>query len=701
MPYAVALLTAAPLPAKDLPSVFQTDVLPLLTKAGCNAGACHGAATGQGGFRLSLLGYDPESDHARITRELGGRRVDMGHPDDSLLLRKASGRLEHEGGRRLRRDTDAYSLIQRWVADGAPYGPKELRVTGISVTPQEELLPATNATAQLRVTAVLSDGSQRDVSDLALYTSNDDSITTVTGGGAVKATGAGLTSIMVRYSGAVAAARFAVPLPPALRSARSDFPATHLIDRHIGTELSRLGAPASDLSEDAEFLRRIYLDVAGRLPFREEVERFLSDPPSAQKRQRTIDALIGSDAFVDFWTLKLADLLLLNGTGDGVATYHAWLRDQVSTNAPLNATAAALLTASGPLNKVGPAHFMMLAADPRDLSEHVARIFLGTQIACARCHAHPSDRWTQEDYHGFAAFFARISRDAGQIRVSTRGEVDHPKSGLPVRPRALGEAEFAPGASADRRLELARWIGSSVNPFFARSLVNRVWKHLMGRGLVEPVDDLRPTNPATHPPLMEDLAGELISHGFNLRHLIRLIVTSHTYQLSSQTLPGNQSDVQLYTHAYPKPLSAAVFADAIAQATDLPDLFEGYPTGTRAVQLRTPATPSPALDVLGRCLRKAACDGTGQSGGGLAQALHLINGSTINGKLRSPFVEKLAQESSASIVKELYRRTLVRPPEADELSEWEQSLAKAPDRIEAIQDLLWTLLNSREFALNH
>ncbi len=696
--FAVLLLAAAA--SADEPPPFRTRILPVLTKAGCNAGACHGAATGQGGFKLSLLGYDPEEDHERITRELGGRRVDVAHPDESLVLLKSSGRVEHEGGRKLRRGSDGYDLVRHWIAAGAPYGPRELQVTGISIEPADNLIGGTKETRQLRATASLSDGSRQDVTSLALYTSNDDAIAEVSKTGEITTVGRGLTSIMVRYSGQATAARVAVPLGDA-EEVTGEFRAVNFIDDHVRAELTRLRVPASPLSDDAEFLRRVHLDVTGRLPTPEAAHAFLSEPTSAEKRRRMMDELLRSDAFVDFWTMRLADLFLLNGKGGAAAAYHGWLREQVATQASFDRIARALLTSTGELARVGPANFMTLASDPRDFAEHAGRIFLGAQIACARCHAHPSDRWTQEDYHRFAACFARMTHEGGVVQVSTRGEVDHPKTGKPLSPRPLGAPAGPDHADADRRLEVAAWLTAPDNPLFARTTVNRVWKQLLGRGLVEPVEDMRPTNPSTHPALLDALAADFVAHRFDLRHVILTIVTSRTYQLTARTRGVNQLDTRLYSHAYIKPLPAPVFADAVAQVTGVPDVFEGYPAGTRAVQLISPATPSPALDVLGRCLRKRPCDGGGQPGGGLAEALHLINGSTINDKLRGGIVQGIKGRSNREVIEDLYRRALTRPPEPAELAEWEAWLASGTDRTEAVQDLFWTVLNSREFALNH
>jgi hypothetical protein len=701
---AVSLFVCASARAEKTPA-FRTRILPILTKAGCNSGACHGAATGQGGFKLSLLGYDPEEDHDHITREFGARRLDFESPGESLFLRKATGRTEHEGGRRIPRNSDSYKIVLNWIAAGAPYGPRELHVREITISPADTLLKSTNQSVHLRVTALLSDGSREDVTSLALYTSNDDAMAEVTRTGEVTTRGCGLTSIMVRYSGQVGAARVAVPFGMANAGSR-EFTPNNFIDEQIQRELKRLGLPSSPMSGQGEFLRRVHLDVTGRLPAFEEVRAFLNTPDSPAKRQRAIDELLQRGEFVDFWTMRLADLLLISGKSgdDSTRAYHDWLREQVARNAPFDQLVRSLLTASGNVSREGPANYFMLATDPRDIAEHVGRMFLGTQIACARCHAHPSDRWTREDYHRFAAYFARVTRDGGAVKVSAHGEVDHPKTGKALSPKPLGATVASPaGDSVDRRLELAAWTTAPDNPLFARNIVNRVWKHLMGRGLVEPVDDLRPTNPPTHPALLDALSSDFVAGHYDLRRLIRTIVSSRVYQLSSRALEGNRADDRFYSHASPKELPAAAFLDAVAQVTGVPERFEGYPADTRATQLIGSRTPSFALDVLGRCSRERPCEGPARAGGGLAQALHLINGTTINNKLAGGRLAALLarRPADADIIEELYLSALTRPPGAAELAEWKGLLKAAASREEAGQDLLWALLNSREFAFNH
>jgi hypothetical protein len=681
---------------------FRTQILPILTKAGCNAGACHGASTGQDGFHLSLLGYDPEEDFWSITREFSGRRLDLDAPHESLFLRKPTRQIEHDGGRKIRRDSQEYQTLLRWIEAGAPYGAPQLRVVSIEVSPAERLFANTNEQVQLKVTASFSDGSHCDVSTLALYSSNDDGMAEVSPTGTVTTRRRGLTSIMVRFCGQVAAARIAVPLNDTIVT-QSDFSPVNFIDHDILAELKRLRIPPSAKSEDAEFLRRIYLDLTGRLPDINTARRFLSQTGSDGKRRELIDNLLQSSDFVDFWTLRFSDLLLISGKGrpeQSARVYHGWLREQIASSKAWDEIARALLTANGELSQNGPPNFFNLASDPRDLAEHVSSIFLSTQIACARCHAHPSDRWNQEDYYQFAAYFAKVSRDGNSVAdVSSRAELQFPKTKRPVLPRALG-ALGEPSESSDRRGRLADWLASPANPFFARAIVNRVWKHLLGRGLVEPVDDLRPTNPPTHPKLLEDLSEHFIRNNFDFRTLIKTIVSSETYQLSSQTLAANRMDDCFYSHSHLKPLSAQVFLDSIADVTGVAASFTGYPQGTRAVQLADSQTESYSLDVLGRCARARRCEPVAM-GGGLAQALHLINGSAIGDKLSGPLLD-LLQSSAISLreaIEEIYLRALTRFPSPAEAAFWEKTLsARTPD---LLQDFVWTILNCREFAFNH
>ncbi len=687
------------------PPDFHLRILPILTKAGCNGGACHGAATGQGGFKLSLLGYAPDLDHASITRELGARRIDFSQPAQSLLLRKATDQLDHEGGRRLRSDSPDTLLLQHWIAQGAPIGRTDLVVTQLLAHPPL-LHPVPSSQPQpIRVTALLSDGSSTDVSPLALYSSNDDSIAEVDRSGHVRLLGPGTTAVMIRFAGAVAAVRVEHPFTNALPSdAFARTVPRNYIDETILRRLQVMNIPPSPDAEPTEFLRRIHLDLTGRLPDPALIRDFITRDSSAT-RDALVDRLLRSPEFTDLWSMHLADLLLISGKRGGESaarTFQSWLHQQIATNAPWDRIAHQLLTAQGSVQDVGPASFALLANDPRDLAEHAGSIFLAARIGCARCHAHPADRWTRTDYHQFAAFFARIQRDGGRITTAAQGEVEDPQSGRPLAPRPLGERSSLDPES-DRRLALADWLVSPENPLFARAFVNRVWRHLMGRGLVEPVDDLRPTNPATHPDLLDALAHDFASNGFNLRRLVRTIVTSATYQRSSETLPGNAADDRLHSHALLKSPDGRVFLDMIVQATGVPEVFPDQPDVDHAVQLTGSQTPSQALDILGRCSREASCESSGIAGGGLAQALHLLNGATLNSRLSRGNLPLWLQsgESNDALVCKLYLHTLSRPPSPTELQTWTSRLSDNTRRVDLAEDLLWALLNSREFHFNH
>lgn len=681
---------------------FRTQILPVLTKAGCNAGACHGAASGQAGFHLSLLGYDPEADHWALTREFGGRRIDLEAPAESLLLQKASRQLEHEGGRRLPKGSTGYDALVRWIQSGAPLGSAELRVVQLAVEPADQWLEQPGTQSQLKVMAHYSDGSSQEVTALALFSSNDDAVAAVDGAGQVTVRGRGLTSIMVRYSGQVAVARVAVPFGAAL--VKGAFPTHNFIDQEIGLELARLGIPAAPLCDDAEFLRRVYLDLTGRLPEVAEARQWVVQGHSLVDRQRVIEDLLKSDAFVDFWTLQFAELLLISGrkgSEPAAAAYQAWLRKQIAAGTGWDVMARALVGGAGDSASPAPLNFLKLATDPRDLSEYASSILMGTQVACARCHAHPVDRWTQNDYYQFAAIFAQLAPEGRAGRRMGPAGLPHPKTGKMVAPRLLGTGQDLPPDSEVPEA-LAQWLTQPENPFFARAMANRIWKHLMGRGLVEPVNDLRPTNPATHPRLLDRLANHFATQKFELREMVRLIASSRTYQLSSRAVDPQLAVDRFYSHSLVKALSAQVLVDGVSQVAGVDETFAGVSAGTRAVQLVGTQTPSYALDVLGRCSRERSCE-TGGSGGGLAQALHLINGGTINDKLsRGALAGWLAEsKANADLVQEFYLRALCRLPQPAELDYWEKLLSRAPDRPSAAEDFLWTLLNSREFVFNH
>ncbi|MEW6155964.1 MAG: DUF1549 and DUF1553 domain-containing protein [Verrucomicrobiota bacterium] len=700
---------------------FPTTILPILTKAGCNSGACHGAATGQGGFKLSLLGYDPEVDYEHITREFSGRRVNLASPAQSLLLRKPTRELRHKGGERIQKNSPEYQRLFDWLAAGAPYGSRDLFVTGIRVHPQEKIVARPGDTCRLEVTAILSDGTRETVTSRALFNSNDDAVAEVASDGLVTVRDRGLTSIMVRYAGQAAAVRVGSPFQDKAVSTRTFLP-RNFIDAKLIASLSRLRLPPSEVCGESEFLRRAFLDVIGRLPSAEEARAYLAKAGTGVRgkesvawkhRDQLVESLLARPEFVDFWTLQLADLLLINARklGDEPArAYHAWVREQVAQNTPIDRMVRDLILAEGDFTRQGAANFHRLTRDPRDMGEFVSRALLGVQISCARCHAHPFARWTQEDYHRFAAFFARTDTDNRRVFIKERGEVTHPKTGDRLEPRALGETEPLRTAAqnredqkADRRVQLADWLTARDNPALAQAMVNRIWKHFFGRGLIDPVEDIRVTNPPAHPELLEALTADFMAHDFDLRHLIRTLIQSRAYQLSSRPNAVNQRDDRFFSRAYLKPLSAQVLADALVQVTEVPDAFEGWPLGTRAVELIDGGTGSYTLDVFGRCKREVSCETTTAFGGGLSQALHLINSATVERKIREGVAVKLVQEMSEdrAICEALYLRALARFPTREETEFFLAEMKRSLSRAQTVEDFLWALLNSREFAFNH
>jgi len=680
---------------------FAADILPILTKAGCNTGECHGAATGQGGLKLSLFGYDPRADYEHLTREFSGRRVDLDQPADSLMLRKPTRQVRHKGGRVIKSGSDDYTALLQWIEAGAPEGRRDLFVTSIQAEPADIKLSRPGESASLKVFALHSDGTRRDVTDKALYTSNDDGLAEVDELGRVTVLRRGVTSVMIRYGGRVAAARVGVPLQDEAPKRRLE--AANFVDRAVAAELRRWHIPPSPLCEPSEFFRRAHLDLTGRLPEPQAVLAFLEQPDSPAARSRVIDELLGREAFVDLWTMRLGDLLLINSKKQGPAgakTYHQWLRRQVAENTPIDQVARSLLTGTGDTTVNGPANFYRITSDPRDMGEFVSRAFLGVRVGCARCHNHPFDRWSMDDYYSFAACFAHTAWEGSRIVLKNRGEVRHPKDQRIALPQPLGGAPLAPD-EGDRRTALARWLTAPDNPFFARAFVNRVWKHLMGRGIIEPVDDLRVTNPPSNPALLDALAGDFIRHGYDLRRLIRAITTSRAYQLSSRANAVNRHDERFFSRALLKPLAGPVLADALSLAAGLTNRFgDGVQWAT---QLYDPQVESYTLDVFGRCPRADTCEAPEHFGGGLTQALHLINSEFINRKLRLGAAREVVARfpTEAGRVRALYLRTLSRPPSETESVHWERAAAAAGSKIEFYEDLTWALINSREFAFNH
>lgn len=701
---------------------FANHVESVFSKQGCNMGACHGAAAGKGGFRLSLRAYDPDADYVRLRLEGRGRRIVKTIPDESLILKKPSLATSHVGGLRLKQDSLEYRVVQSWISDGAP-GPskRDAHIASLEVLPRERiLLPA--ARQQLLVTARFSDGHREDVTHWARYSSNEEPIARVDDRGLVTMRGCGETVISVWYLGKVAFARLGVPFDGGRRTAdvKSGSVAVNgAIDRLVNAKLQRLGLRASPRCADAEFVRRVYLDAIGTLPTPAETRAFLADS-DPRKRETLIESLLERPEYTDFWTYRWADMLRINRDlvgAKGMASLYGWMRNNVAQNRPWDRIAYDLITASG-TTSAGPANFYRMGTKPEEFAETVSQTFLGIRVQCAHCHNHPFEKWTQTDYYRMANFFARVKRTetGGQdfVRVASAGDVDHPKLHRPMAPAPFDGPQLALEDRGDRREFLAKWVTAPENPYFARTLVNRIWKQCMGRGLVEPVDDMRLTNPASNEPLLAELTKEFTESGYDAKKMMCTILLSDTYQRSARTDASNRPDDRFYSHYLPRRIPAEALLDAVCQVTGAPEKFAGMPKGTRAISLPDTHIASDFLDLFGRPARQVTCECERNMEPNMAQALHLITAATLNGKIsaKDGTLAKLAtaRKSDMEIVEELYLACFSRKPTPSEHNAVSEALAtaggKTPEEIAAARqqvfaDLLWAMLSSPEFVYNH
>lgn len=705
---------------RSAPIEFTRDVLPALTKAGCNAGACHGSFQGRGGFQLSLLGFDAAFDYDVLTKASRGRRINPGIPERSLLLQKPTGAIPHGGGRRIAPDSEVAAVIEAWISQGmAGPRPEDLHGLSLRVEPSELILHVQPdggpvQPAALRVLATFADGTTRDVTRWASYEIREKLTAEVSRLGQVTAHRPGKTAVQVRYLGQVAAVSVSVPFAA---PSTFEFPIRNYIDEFAVAEWQRLGAKPAPLADDATFLRRVYLDLIGTLPSPAEVRKFLADN-SATKRSQVIDELLTRPEYVDYWSLKMADLLRAHRRylGDkGLASFSGWIRQSVRENKPLDQFTRELLTAQGNLFTNGPVGYYFIDEKVEDLAETTSQVFLGVRLQCTRCHHHPNEVWSQQDYYGLAAFFTRLeTKDSGaagarfggpkSLRPSAK-ENPNRKPLLTFAPRLFGETVSPAPETADPRQQLAEWITKPDNPFFARNFVNRYWAALLGRGLVEPVDDIRATNPASFPALLDALAKDFAAHHFDAKYLLRTICNSRVYQLAPELNPQYDLDGQLFTHRLPRRLSAEVLLDAINQLTGATEKFEGQPTGTRAIALPDPTVASHFLNTFGRPLRNSPCDCARGSALDLSQALHLANSIAVHEKVVSSTgrlaVSLKAGQTDDQIVDELYLGALGRLPSDLERQVVRDSLADGTSREETWQDVLWALINCSEFVFNH
>jgi hypothetical protein len=703
------------------PVSFETQIIPLLTRAGCNAGACHGKAEGKNGFKLGVFGFDPAADYDALVKEARGRRLFPGAADDSLLLLKASGRIAHGGGRRLALDSLGYRRLRRWIVEGARFstGAKAETVTALEVEPQEQILGFGGA-QQLRVTAVDAAGTRRCVTALAQFDSNAPTVAKVDARGHVQAGDVpGQAAVLVRYLGHVTVCRVTIPRTALAGSGQAPAsfsrpPEANFIDRLAWDQLARLGISPSAPADDATFLRRAYLDTIGTLPTANEARAFLADA-RADKRARLIDQLLQRPEYADYWAMRWSDLLRVDRdtiTPAGAVAVTRWLRRQFADNRPYDEWVRALLTARGDTAEEGPAAVYKALATPEDMSRSFSQLFLGVRIQCAQCHHHPSDRWGQDDYYALAGFFTgighkRLPGGSEAIFAQKGTDLAHPRTKKPVPARALGAAPADFAGTPDRRTVLARWLTAPDNPFFARAVANRLWAHYFGRGLVEPLDDMRATNPAVNEPLLDELAKQLRALRFDLKAFTRALLNSRLYQLGGAAGKSDpQGDEQNFAQAQPRAVPAEVLLDAICQATGVPEKFNGWPEGYRAIQVWDNRMPSYFFRIFGRPVRASVCECERSNEPSIAQALHLMNSEEIMSKIRARegTARRLAQSKMTprEIVDELYLATLSRYPTEQERSVMLRVFTDAgQDRQGAVEDVLWALLNTRSFVYNH
>jgi hypothetical protein len=727
----VCLVIAGPASAADVS--FQGDVLPVLTRAGCNAGACHGNLSGKGGFKLSLKGEDPAADLAALTRDMLARRTEPHRPADSLVLRKATGRVPHEGGIRFTQSSGEYSALHSWIAGGCrPDPPGSPQLTTLAVAPASEILVDPADRFRLTATALFSDGSKRDVTHLAAFEFTNPGVATVTAAGEVVREATGETVLLVRYQSEVKPVRIAF-LPNRPVPEMNGVAVNNEIDRLVFAQLKKLRLAPAELAPDHVFLRRAYLDAIGLLPTVEETRSFLADT-DPRKREKLIDRLLQRAEFAEFWAQKWSDLLRNEEKAldrKGVAVFFRWITAELAADRPLNEFARDILSATGSSYANPPANFWRAVREPTQRAEAVAQVFLGIRINCARCHNHPFDRWTIDEYYGFSNLFGRIDyrvlennrRDnldkhefvGEQVVFQKRdGDVTNPRTKEPAKPVFLGVAAPAFGPDTDRLTALAEWVAAPDNPFFARAQVNRIWLHLMGRGLVDPNDDFRATNPPTNPELLDYLAKDFADGGFRLRHTVRRIMTSRVYQLDATARdPATAGDELHHSHAMVLPLKAEQLLDALAQVTGVPVQFKGYPLGLRANQV--PAPPQSGrrgsfdgmgerfLKAFGKPDRLLTCECERNDDPGLIQAFQLITGELTNSLIADPDnrIGKMlsAGKTDAEMLEEVYLAALCRRPTGTEARKLLTRLGEAKDRRAAWEDVLWAVVNSKEFLL--
>ncbi|MFO0948280.1 MAG: DUF1553 domain-containing protein [Planctomycetota bacterium] len=700
---------------KPRPINFKHEVMAAFTRAGCNSGACHGTPSGKNGFRLSLQGYLPDQDFEVLTREVFGRRTNSLQAANSLILTKGLATIPHEGGKKLWSNEETYKVIEKWIAEGCQASPPEStpELASLEILPKGRTLRNEATHQQVVVIAHYADGSKRDVTPLVKFNSSDEQVATVGKNGQVSFHKRGSVAILCRYLHLIDNAKIAY-IKEVPGFVWNNPPEANYIDKHVFAKLNQLQILPSDVCTDEEFVRRVYLDVTGMLPTMDEARAFLADADPA-KRAKLIDRLLEKPEYADFWAMKWADVL--RNTRKQVAyrgahNYRRFLAEAFEHNRPFHELVSELITSTGDTMMNPAANYYRVARDPQDCAETTAQLFLGVRMQCAKCHNHPFERWTQDDYYGFAAFFARVKQkkpnpngEAEVIFLARAGEVNHLRTNQTMKPKAPGFPAFDVQPNEDRREYLAQWLSRPDNPFFARSIVNRIWFHLLGKGIVDPVDDFRDSNPPCNEELLTALADDFTKSNFDFKHMVRTILNSRTYQLSARTNEFNKDDEKYFSRAYTKLLTAEQLLDAISTATGVAEKYAGMPLGTRAFQLPDGEINHPFLQAFGQPTRELACECARESESTLNQALNLINGNVVHTKLRDENnrIGQLmkAGKPDSDIIAELYFATLSRPARPAEIEGGLAHIKNGEDRRRALEDIHWALLNCKEFLFRH
>ncbi|MEN1678265.1 MAG: DUF1549 and DUF1553 domain-containing protein [Planctomycetota bacterium] len=692
---------------------FRHDVIPIFLRTGCNAGGCHGSSRGKDGFMLSLFGYDPSGDHHRLTREQIGRRINYALPDESLLLTKSIASAPHTGGKRFERDSYYYRKLHDWIDRGAPSDVSGApTVTAVRLYPPKATLESGGEGQRFVAVAEYSDGATRDVSHLALFQSNNESAAAIDENGNVTPGRPGESFVMARFDTHTVGSQVLSLAPGDGFEPLAEAPANY-IDELVGAKLDTMRITPSGPCSDAEFLRRVSIDIAGRLPTPEELTEFAASEDPA-KRSAAVDRLLGEPAFCDIWAGKWADLLLVREENNRVDykpmfLYARWLREQIASHRPLDEMVRDLIAARGTTFDTPATNFYQIEPDPKKVAENVAQAMLGQRIQCAQCHNHPFDRWTMDDYYAFTSFFTQVGRKRGEdyrewiIYDRGSGDARNPVDNRVMKPKYLGGDQAEPEPGVTRREQVAEWITSPDNPYFAPSVANRVWAHFFGMGIVDPVDDIRISNPPSNPELFETLGQKLVEYDYDLRRLVADICTSNTYQRSSLANPSNEADTRNFARCIPRRLPAETLLDCLSQATESPEKLSGLPLGAKAVEIAGGNPRNYFLQAFGRSSRQSVCACGATTDPTLSQALHLINGATTNDKIyRGGVIKRLLGEGKTApeVIDAIYLRCLARKATPDEHAKYAEMMAEG-DPLQPLEDVFWAVLNSREFVFNH